>query len=118
MGLAVVDYNDTGMYETDRITVFSPFGFALRAGRDSPQRAEAMAARLSDIGIPATGHVRNGDVAHEIRQSGLQGTFDAKVTEVLGSLLETERPSLRDLLPPTVLVEVERPGRAADRCRP
>lgn len=24
--LVVVDYNDTGMYETDRITVFSPFG--------------------------------------------------------------------------------------------
>lgn len=49
-----------------------------------------------------------GDVAHEITQSGLQATFDAKVTEVLASLLETERPSLRDLLPPAVLVEVER----------
>lgn len=24
--LAVVDYNDTGMYETDRVTLFSPFG--------------------------------------------------------------------------------------------
>lgn len=49
-----------------------------------------------------------GDVATEITQSGLQATFAEKVTEVLAGLLDTERPALRELLPPAVLAEVER----------
>lgn len=42
--------------------------------------AEAMAARLSDIGIPATPHVRTGDVAHEILQAARNHGADLVIT--------------------------------------
>ena len=42
--------------------------------------AEAMAARLSAIGIPATGHVRNGDVAHEILHAARDAGADLVIT--------------------------------------
>jgi nucleotide-binding universal stress UspA family protein len=42
--------------------------------------AEAMAARLSDIGIPATAHVRTGDVAHEILDAARDHGADLVIT--------------------------------------
>jgi nucleotide-binding universal stress UspA family protein len=42
--------------------------------------AETMAARLSAIGIPATGHVRNGDVAHEILHAARDHGADLVIT--------------------------------------
>jgi nucleotide-binding universal stress UspA family protein len=42
--------------------------------------AEAMATRLSNIGIPATGHVRNGDVAHEILHAARDRGADLVIT--------------------------------------
>lgn len=48
------------------------------------------------------------DLARELNHSGLRETFDQKVSEAISSLLVTERGALRDLLPPAVLVEVDR----------
>jgi nucleotide-binding universal stress UspA family protein len=42
--------------------------------------AEAMAARLSGIGIEATGHVRTGDVAHEILHAARDHGADLVIT--------------------------------------
>ena len=42
--------------------------------------AEAMAARLSDIGIPATAHLRTGDVAHEILRAARDHRADLVIT--------------------------------------
>ena len=42
--------------------------------------AEAMATQLSDIGIPATAHVRTGDVAHEILQAARDRGADLVIT--------------------------------------
>ena len=42
--------------------------------------AEAMAARLSDIGIPATAHLRTGDVAHEILRAARDQGADLVIT--------------------------------------
>lgn len=42
--------------------------------------AEAMAARLSSIGIPATAHVRAGDVAHEILHAARDHGADLVIT--------------------------------------
>ena len=42
--------------------------------------AEAMAARLSAIGIPATAHVRTGDVAHEILHAARDHGADLVIT--------------------------------------
>ena len=42
--------------------------------------AETMAARLSAIGIPATGHVRNGDVAQEILHAARDHGADLVIT--------------------------------------
>jgi nucleotide-binding universal stress UspA family protein len=42
--------------------------------------AEAMAERLSGIGIPATAHVRNGDVAHEILNAARDHGSDLIIT--------------------------------------
>jgi nucleotide-binding universal stress UspA family protein len=39
-----------------------------------------MAARLSDIGIPATAHVRTGDVAHEILDAASDHGADLVIT--------------------------------------
>ncbi|HSI99523.1 MAG TPA: universal stress protein [Patescibacteria group bacterium] len=44
------------------------------------QSAEAMSARLSAIGIPATAHVRNGDVAHEILHAARDHGADLVIT--------------------------------------
>lgn len=42
--------------------------------------AEAMATRLTGIGIPATGHVRTGDVAHEILHAARDRGADLVIT--------------------------------------
>lgn len=42
--------------------------------------AEAMAARLAEIGIPATAHVRTGDVAHEILHAARDHGADLVIT--------------------------------------
>ena len=52
--LAVVDYNDTGMYEPDRITMFSPFGdfpvYNHHYDRlDKPERADRVRAVAEDM---------------------------------------------------------------------
>ena len=52
--LAVVDYNDTGMYERDRVTVFSPFGgfpvYSHRYDRlQDPPRMEHVRAVTEDM---------------------------------------------------------------------
>jgi nucleotide-binding universal stress UspA family protein len=46
--------------------------------------AEAMATRLSDIGIPATAHVRTGDVAHEILHAARDHGADLVITGTRG----------------------------------
>ena len=42
--------------------------------------AEEMASRLSGIGIPATAHVRTGDVAHEILHAARDHGADLVIT--------------------------------------
>ncbi len=48
------------------------------------------------------------DIAGELGRGGIRESFDAKLIELITGLLETERGSLRDLLPPEVYAEVER----------
>ncbi len=48
------------------------------------------------------------DLSAELLRSGFREAFDEKVTSVLAGVLETERGSVRELLPAAVVVEVER----------
>jgi uncharacterized membrane protein YheB (UPF0754 family) len=48
------------------------------------------------------------DIIDELARSGLRDTVDARHTEFITTLLDTERGSLRDLLPHPVYEEVER----------
>ncbi len=48
------------------------------------------------------------DVTAELSRSGFREQFDAKIEEVIHDLLDVERGSVRDLLPPAVFSEVER----------
>src|SRR5690606_779663 len=48
------------------------------------------------------------DVTAELSRSGFREGFDAKIEEVIHDLLNIERGSIRELLPPAVATEVER----------
>jgi nucleotide-binding universal stress UspA family protein len=48
--------------------------------RGFQRSADAMAARLTDIGIPATPHIRTGDVAHEILHAARDHGADLVIT--------------------------------------
>jgi uncharacterized membrane-anchored protein YjiN (DUF445 family) len=48
------------------------------------------------------------DIAGELSRGGIRESFDAKLIELITALLETERGSLRDMLPAEVFAEVER----------
>ncbi len=48
------------------------------------------------------------DLSAEFSRAGFREAFDEKVSSVLGGLLEIERGSVRELLPPAVVAEVER----------
>ncbi len=47
------------------------------------------------------------DLLDELHRAGFRDTLDAKLSVVIGELLEVERGSLREILPPSVLGEVE-----------
>lgn len=47
------------------------------------------------------------DLLDELSRAGIRETLDAKLAEFIGAALETERGPLRELLPTSVLVEVE-----------
>lgn len=47
------------------------------------------------------------DLLDELHRAGFRDTLDAKLSIVIGELLEVERGSLREILPPSVLDEVE-----------
>ena len=51
------------------------------------------------------------DIVAELTHSNLRGTLDERLTSTVHTLLETERGSLRELLPPAVFAEVERAAR-------
>lgn len=48
------------------------------------------------------------DLLEELSRAGIRETLDQKLAEFIARVLEVERGSLRSLLPPAVLVEVER----------
>lgn len=48
------------------------------------------------------------DLLDELHRAGFRDTLDAKLTAVVRHLLDVERGSLRELLPPSVIAEVER----------
>jgi uncharacterized membrane protein YheB (UPF0754 family) len=48
------------------------------------------------------------DLLDELSRSGVRETLDTRLATLIARLLETERGSLRSLLPPPVLTEVER----------
>ncbi|HET7583571.1 MAG TPA: DUF445 family protein [Gemmatimonadaceae bacterium] len=48
------------------------------------------------------------DIMAELSDAGVRETFAARLTDALERVLETERGSLADLLPPAVFAEVER----------
>ncbi len=48
------------------------------------------------------------DILAELRRSGLRDAIARKLTELSAQLLERERGSLRELLPPAMIAEVER----------
>ncbi len=48
------------------------------------------------------------DLLDELHRAGFRDTLDAKLTALIRHLLEVERGALRELLPPTVIGEVER----------
>lgn len=47
------------------------------------------------------------DLLDELSRAGFRETLDEKLTELIGRMLDTERGSLRAMLPPAVLTEVE-----------
>lgn len=48
------------------------------------------------------------DVMEELRRANVRGMLDEQLARILTDILDTERGSLRELLPPAVLLEVER----------
>ncbi len=49
-----------------------------------------------------------GDIMAELVRAGVREKLDETLALVVGNILETERASLREILPPSVLLEVER----------
>ena len=49
-----------------------------------------------------------GDIMAELTRAGVREKLDETLALVIGNVLDTERGSLRDVLPPSVLLEVER----------
>ncbi|MDE3173520.1 MAG: DUF445 family protein [Gemmatimonadota bacterium] len=48
------------------------------------------------------------DIMAELTRAGVREKLDETLALVIGNVLDTERPSLREALPPSVLLEVER----------
>lgn len=48
------------------------------------------------------------DIMAELVRAGVREKLDETLALVVGNVLDTERPSLREILPPSVLLEVER----------